>query len=218
MSCSSSIPSAPKRSPSQGSLAESAISIPSSADGMFQLTDLATTAPPAAAAGATTSDSSPANADREQPSSCMEYYADLILVNRRSGLGRAMRVLCFILLVLAVFLTLANLATGILFFLGQQPSQDTYPAPTTAAPPARARRSPIRTEEGALLIVEVVAPLWSALRDIKTEVASAEDKAARAYQRLEHSTNAASPASIAAAAALPDAKLPAAAAAAEAKS
>ena len=217
MSCSSSIPSAPKRSPSQGSLAESAISIPSSADGMFQLTDLATTAPPAAAAGAATSDPSPANADREQPSSCMEYYADLILVNRRSGLGRAMRVLCFILLVLAVFLTLANLATGILFFLGQQPSQDTYPAPTTPAPPARARRSPIRTEEGALLIVEVVAPLWSALRDIKTEVASAEDKAARAYQRLEHSTNAASPASIAAAAAaLPDAKLPAAAAAAKA--
>ena len=180
---------------------------------MFQLTDLATTAPPAAAAG----DSSPANADGEQPSSCMEYYADLILVNRRSGLSRAMRVLCFILLVLAVFLTLANLATGILFFLGQQPSQDTYPAPTTPAPPARARRSPIRTEEGALLIVEVVAPLWSALRDIKTEVASAEDKAARAYQRLEHSTNAASPASIAAAAAaLPDAKLPAAAAAAKA--
>ena len=214
MSCSSSLSSAPKRSPSQGSLAESTSSIPSSANGMFQLTDLAATAPPAAAAGAATTDPPPSNADREQPSSCMEFYTDLILVNRRSGLGRAMRVLCFILLVLAVCLTMANLATGILFFLGQQPSQGTYPAPTTAAPPTRARRSPLRTEEGALLVVEVVAPLWSALRAITTEVASAEDRAARAYQRLEHSTNAASPASIAAAAAaLPDAKLPAAAAA-----
>ena len=209
MSCSSSIPSAPKRSPSQGSLAESINSIPSSANGMFQLTDLASTAPPAAAAGAATTDPPPSSADREQPSSCMEFYTDLILVNRRSGVGRAMRVLCFILLVLAVCLTMANLATGILFFLGQQPSQGTYPAPTTAAPPTRARRSPLRTEEGALLVVEVVAPLWSALRAIATEVASAEGRAAEAYQRLEHSTNAASPASVAAAAAA----LPAAAAA-----
>ena len=192
MTNTSSLSSAPERSPSQGSLAESTGSIPLSANGMFQLTDLAAAAPSAAAAPG--GGSGPA-------SSCMEFYADLIWVSRRSGLGRVMRVLCFILIVLAVFLTLANLATGVLFFLGQQPTQDTYPAPTTAAPPLRARRSPLRTEEGALLIVEVVAPLWSALRDIKTEVARAEDRAARAYRRLEHSTNAASPASIAAAAA-----------------